>query len=129
MASRVACLGRRLLFLGRRRFAAEPRPGEKVEEARQADKDRAVVLSQRLPEDFVENTLLPHLESQLLYNVHIYTPAELTQIAKAYCKQEVLESEGLFIRAKVRQLALCRKLADTMPLADVSSAWNEEIFA
>ena len=27
---------------------------------------------------------MPHLESQLLYNIHVYTPAELTQIARAY---------------------------------------------
>lgn len=45
---------------------------------------KAVVLSKRLPEDFIENTLMPHLESQLLYNIHVYTPAELTQIARAY---------------------------------------------
>ena len=49
---------------------------------------QAVVLSKRLPEDFIENTLLPHLESQLLYNIHTYTPAELTQIARAYCTSE-----------------------------------------
>ena len=92
MASRVVRLGRRLTAASRvRRLAAEARPGETVEQAQKGtgdDRSRAVVLSQRLPEDFVENTLLPHLESQLLYNVHIYTPAELTQIAKAYCKQE-----------------------------------------
>jgi hypothetical protein len=45
---------------------------------------KAVVLSKRLPEDFIENTLMPHLESQMLYNIHVYTPAELTQIARAY---------------------------------------------
>eukprot|EP00913_Durusdinium_trenchii_P033463 g31329.t1 len=65
-------------------------------------KGKAVVLTHRLPDDYLENTLLPHLESQLLYNIHIYTPAELTQIAKAYAKMEV------------RQLALCRKLAGHM---------------
>ena len=63
---------------------------------------KSVVLSKRLPEDFIENTLLPHLESQLLDNIHIYTPAELTQIAKAYAIQDI------------RQRALCQKLADTM---------------
>jgi len=63
---------------------------------------KAVVLSKRLPEDFIDNTLMPHLESQMLYNIHVYTPAELTQIARAYSKQDV------------RQLALCRKLADHM---------------
>jgi len=78
--------------LGGRRWQSEG--GEKT--------SNAVVLSKRLPEDFIENTLLPHLESQLLYNIHTYTPAELTQIARAYCKQEV------------KQLALCRNLADTM---------------
>ncbi|CAE7348608.1 SVOP [Symbiodinium sp. CCMP2456] len=63
---------------------------------------KSVVLSKRLSEDYIENTLVPHLESQLLDNIHIYTPAELAQIAKAYAKQDV------------RQRALCQKLADTM---------------
>ncbi|CAJ1418598.1 unnamed protein product [Effrenium voratum] len=45
---------------------------------------------------------MPHLESQLLDNIHVYTPAELTQIARVYAKQEI------------RQQALCRKLAETM---------------
>lgn len=61
-----------------------------------------VVLVQRLPEDFVENTFLPHLEAQLLDNIHVYTPAELAKIARAYSKMEV------------RQRALCQKLSDTV---------------
>lgn len=65
---------------------------------------KAVVLSKRLPQDFVESTLLPHLESQLLDNIHVYTPAELSQISRAYAKQEV------------RQRALCKKLADTVKM-------------
>lgn len=60
----------------------------------------AVVLSKRLPADFVENTLLPHLESQLLHNIHTYTPAELVKITRAYAQQPVTQS------------ALCQKLAD-----------------
>lgn len=68
------------------------------EEARQD----AVVLSKRLPQDFVQNTLLPHLESQLLDSIHVYTPAELAQIARIYSKQEV------------RQRVLCQKLSDTV---------------
>jgi len=63
---------------------------------------KAVVLSKRLPEDFVENTLLPHLESQLLDSIHVYTPAELAQIARAYSKQQV------------RQYGLVKKLSDTV---------------
>merc|ERR1719384_960123 len=58
----------------------------------------AVVLSKRLPKDFVENTLLPHIESQLLDSIHVYTPAELAQISRAYAKQDV------------RQRVLCKKL-------------------
>lgn len=58
------------------------------------------MLVQRLPEDFVENTLMPHLESQLLSNIHVYTPAELAQIARAYSKMEI------------RQRALCQRLAE-----------------
>lgn len=65
-----------------------------------AEGGNAVVLSKRLPQDFVENTLLPHLESQLLHNIHTYTPAELTKITRAYAQQPVTQS------------ALCNKLAD-----------------
>jgi len=64
--------------------------------------DKSVVLSKRLPKDFVENTLLPHLESQLLDNIHVYTPAELAQISRTYSKQEV------------RQRVLCEKLSETV---------------
>jgi hypothetical protein len=60
------------------------------------------VLSKRLPEDFVENTLKPHLESQLLSNIHAYTPAELVKIARAYSKQQGI------------QYALCQKLVGTV---------------
>lgn len=66
------------------------------------DSNKSVVLSKRLPEDFIENTLMPHLEAQLLDNIHVYTPAELCQIARAYSKQEI------------RQAALIQKLSDTM---------------
>mmetsp|Transcript_36465 Transcript_36465/g.77556 ORF Transcript_36465/g.77556 Transcript_36465/m.77556 type:complete len:465 (+) Transcript_36465:3-1397(+) len=61
-----------------------------------------VVLSKRLPEDYVQNTLMPHLESQLLDSIQAYTPAELAKIARIYAKQEV------------KQRALCQKLSDTV---------------
>ena len=38
----------------------------------------------RLPDDYMQNTLLPHLEHQLLYNIHVYGPGELARIARAY---------------------------------------------
>lgn len=60
------------------------------------------MLSKRLPEDFVEHTLMPHLESQLLDSIQAYTPAELAQIARIYAKQEI------------RQKVLCQKLSDTV---------------
>jgi len=63
---------------------------------------KAVVMVKRLPEDYVENTLRPHLESQLLDNIHVYNPAELAKISRAYAKQEV------------RQRVLVQKLADTV---------------
>mmetsp|Transcript_126375 Transcript_126375/g.328108 ORF Transcript_126375/g.328108 Transcript_126375/m.328108 type:complete len:445 (+) Transcript_126375:37-1371(+) len=71
-------------------------------DAAEADAQKSVVLSKRLPQDFVQNTLMPHLESQLLDSIHVYTPAELAQIARTYSKQEN------------RQRALCVKLADTV---------------
>lgn len=70
------------------------------EAASASEPGKAVVLSKRLPQDFVENTLMPHIESQLLESIQAYTPAELGKIARAYSKQDV------------RQYALCKKLAD-----------------
>lgn len=95
-ASRPGVNSNGLRLLRSRAFASE------AQDAHAADKSKAVVLSKRLPEDFVENTLLPHLESQLLNNIHVYTPAELAKIARAYSQQEVT------------QYALCQKLADTV---------------
>lgn len=60
------------------------------------------MLVKRLPEDYIENTLMPHLESQLLDSIHVYTPAELANIARIYSKQAV------------RQRVLCQKLSDTV---------------
>jgi len=63
-------------------------------------KSKSVVLSKRLPEDYVENTLMPHLEAQLLESIHVYTPAELAKISRAYSVQ------------KNRQWALVNKLSE-----------------
>lgn len=67
-----------------------------------ADSGKAVVMSKRLPEDFVDTTLMPHLESQLLEHVHTYTPASLANIARAYSRQSK------------RQYVLCLQLADAV---------------
>jgi len=80
---------------GRRHFSVEA-------SSSQSGDGKAVVLSKRLPEDFIENTLRPHLESQLLSNIHVYTPAELVKIARAYSKQDGT------------QHVLATKLADTI---------------
>eukprot|EP00929_Paragymnodinium_shiwhaense_P111953 TRINITY_DN80205_c0_g1_i1.p1 TRINITY_DN80205_c0_g1~~TRINITY_DN80205_c0_g1_i1.p1 ORF type:complete len:494 (+),score=111.39 TRINITY_DN80205_c0_g1_i1:96-1577(+) len=91
---------------GQRCFSSEADAAEAAQATQQAAaetaRQNAVVLSKRLPEDFIESTLMPHLESQLLSNIHIYTPAELCKIARAYSKQNP------------RQFALCEKLGHTV---------------
>lgn len=82
--------------------AAHQEPASETQAAAEAARKNAVVLSKRLPEDFIENTLMPHLESQLLNNIHVYTPAELAKISRAYSKQNP------------RQHALCVKLGHTI---------------
>lgn len=79
-----------------RSFSSEAGPGGGEPQS------SAVVLSKRLPQDFVENTLMPHLEAQLLDSIHVYTPAELCQIARTYSKQDI------------RQTVLVQKLSDTV---------------
>lgn len=95
-----SCAPRRTDFpwASARRFSSK----DEDDDPDKKDSSKSVVLSKRLSEDYIENTLVPHLESQLLDNIHVYTPAELAQIAKIYAKQDV------------RQRALCQKLADTM---------------
>eukprot|EP00933_Yihiella_yeosuensis_P033467 TRINITY_DN2716_c3_g1_i1.p1 TRINITY_DN2716_c3_g1~~TRINITY_DN2716_c3_g1_i1.p1 ORF type:complete len:487 (-),score=105.75 TRINITY_DN2716_c3_g1_i1:139-1554(-) len=84
-------------------FDMKPPKGATVQDPKPDEEGgNAVVLSKRLPEDFIENTLMPHLESQLLDSIHIYTPAELCQIARTYSRQQV------------RQMPLVQKLSDTM---------------
>jgi len=98
-----------------RNFVSVPRPGftgqallnrrcfaEEAASSSVPGGGKGVVLSKRLPEDFVENTLKPHLEAQLLNNIHAYTPAELVKIARAYARQDGI------------QYPLCKKLVDTV---------------
>lgn len=77
----------------------EPQP--EAQAAAEAARKNSIVLTKRLPEDYIENTLMPHLESQLLSSIHVYTPAELAKIARAYSRQSP------------RQHALCHKLGHT----------------
>jgi len=51
-----------------------------------AGNPNAVVLSKRIPENFLQDTLKPHLESQILESIHIYNPGELVKIVQAYSK-------------------------------------------
>ena len=43
-----------------------------------------MVLAKRLPADFGEKTLLPHLEHQILYQIMSWTPDRLVKLARAY---------------------------------------------
>jgi hypothetical protein len=63
----------------------EPTP----EELQNGDNRSGVVLSKRVPEEFIQNTLLPHLEERMRMSIHVYTPAQLVQVARSYSKYTV----------------------------------------
>lgn len=63
----------------------EPTP----EQLQKGDHRSGVVLSKRVPEEFIENTLLPHLEERMRVSIHIYTPDQLVQVARSYAKYTV----------------------------------------
>ncbi|EER05817.1 hypothetical protein Pmar_PMAR011867 [Perkinsus marinus ATCC 50983] len=48
------------------------------------EETKALVMPSRLPEDFIEETLIPHMENCIRFNIKTYTPAELTQLARGY---------------------------------------------
>lgn len=56
------------------------------DELQKGDHRSGVVLSKRVPEEFIQNTLLPHLEERMRMSIHIYTPAQLVQVARSYSK-------------------------------------------
>jgi len=56
------------------------------EEVQKGDTRSGVVLSKRVPEEFIQNTLLPHLEERMRMSIHIYTPGQLVQVARSYSK-------------------------------------------
>lgn len=64
------------------------------------DRNKQPVLVSRVNEDYVENTLTPHLEGQILYNIHVYGPLELSRIARGYSM------------IPIRQRILCQKLSE-----------------
>lgn len=60
-----------------------------ADELQRGDHRSGVVLSKRVPEEFIQNTLLPHLEERMRVSIHIYTPAQLVQVARSYAKYTV----------------------------------------
>jgi len=62
--------------------AGEPSAGS----AQEAGPGNAVVMSKRIPDNFIKDTLKPHLEAQILEAIHIYVPGELVKIVQAYVK-------------------------------------------
>ena len=56
------------------------------EEIKVGDHRSGVVLSKRVPEEFIQNTLLPHLEERMRSSIHVYTPTQLVQVARSYAK-------------------------------------------
>jgi hypothetical protein len=56
------------------------------QELQKGDHRSGVVLSKRVPEEFIQNTLLPHLEERMRVSIHVYTPTQLSQVARSYAK-------------------------------------------
>lgn len=56
------------------------------EQIQHGDHRSGVVLSKRVPEEFIKNTLLPHLEERMRASIHVYTPSQLVQVSRSYAK-------------------------------------------
>ena len=63
------------------------------DEIQKGDHRSGVVLSKRVPEEFIENTLLPHLEERMRMSIHVYTPSQLVQVARSYSKYTIGRDE------------------------------------
>ncbi|CEM39000.1 unnamed protein product [Vitrella brassicaformis CCMP3155] len=50
------------------------------------DPRKAVVEVAKIPEDYLEKTLMPHLEHQIVFSLRVYTPAELARLSQAYAR-------------------------------------------
>jgi hypothetical protein len=106
----VQAVGQRLPVSASRRgvwgpLSHTPARSLHVGSARLSSQD--LVVSDRLPQDFVDETLLPHLEGQIKDQIHVYVPAELCRVSRAYAK---------FHRSQGRrpQRHLIEKLAGTV---------------
>ncbi|KAF4657731.1 hypothetical protein FOL47_008316 [Perkinsus chesapeaki] len=56
----------------------------RVRKVMSPEETKALVMPSRLPEDFIEETLIPHMENCIRFNIKTYTPAELTQLTRGY---------------------------------------------
>ncbi|KAF4681118.1 hypothetical protein FOZ63_004436, partial [Perkinsus olseni] len=57
---------------------------KRVRKVMSPEETKALVMPSRLPEDFIEETLIPHMENCIRFNIKTYTPAELTQLTRGY---------------------------------------------
>ena len=101
------------------------------------DHRSGVVLSKRVPEEFIDNTLLPHLEERMRMSIHVYTPSQLVQVARSYSKYTIgREARGagplvekLIETVKYRMPGFeAIDIIDILPAASQLAANDDELF-
>jgi hypothetical protein len=109
-----------------------------AEEIQKGDHRSGVVLSKRVPEDFIQKTLLPHLEERMRSSIHVYTPGQLVQVARSYAKYTAdREDRGagplvgkLFETVKYRMPGFeAIDIIDILPSAAVLCPEDDELFS
>ena len=108
------------------------------EQIQQGDHRSGVVLSKRVPEEFVQNTLLPHLEERMRSTIHVYTPGQLVQVARSYAKY-TMDREDRGARPLVEKLTETVKyrmpgfeaidIIDILPAALQLAPEDDELFS
>ena len=107
------------------------------DELKAGDHRSGVVLSKRVPEEFIQNTLLPHLEERMRSSIHVYTPSQLVQVARSYAKYTADREdrgagpliEKLFETVKYRMPGFeAADIIDILPSALALTPDDDELF-
>jgi hypothetical protein len=108
-----------------------------AEEIQMGDHRSGVVLSKRVPEEFIQNTLLPHLEERMRSSIHVYTPTQLVQVTRSYAKYAADREdrgagpliEKLFETVKYRMPGFeAIDIIDILPSALMLAPEDDELF-
>lgn len=92
-------VGQRRALFG---FGKSDEAGAPAEAPQHGDRGKALVKASKIPENYIGETLLPHLEGAIVEQGHTMWPPELAKVTVAYSKMPV------------KNKTICQKLADSV---------------